>query len=305
MTYREFWQPLCQLYDEGEACAIARMVMERRFGLSMADIACGAVEGIGEEELTAVGSRLLSGDPVQYVLGEAEFCGRRFHVEPGVLIPRPETEQLCRQAVSFLKLRLHRNPGCSILDIGTGSGCIACTLSLETQRSEALPTVEMQCSEALPTAEVVAWDLSDRAIAVARGNAAALGAKVKVEKQDALNPPDDVCRWDIIVSNPPYVCEQEKKAMHPNVLGHEPWEALFVPDDDPLLFYRAIARYAVRALKPGGALLLEINPLFANELQKLLSATGFPVVKIINDDFGKKRFAFSYDSAYYDLRARL
>ena len=273
MKFRDFWQPLVGLYDDGEARAIARLVMERRFGLSMADIATGAVERLDEEELDAVRQRLLTGEPVQYVLGEAVFCGRMFHVVPGVLIPRPETEWLCHKAVSSFLLRFYRNHPFSILDIGTGSGCIACTLALET------------------SAEVVAWDISDRAIDIARSNALALGANVKVEKQDALNPPDDVHRWDLIVSNPPYVCEHEKMAMHPNVLGHEPAEALFVPDDDPLLFYRAIARYAVRALKPEGELLLEINPLYASELQTLLSGMGFSEGEIQEDVFGKKRFA--------------
>lgn len=273
MKFRDFWQPLVGLYDDGEALAITRLVMERRFGLSMADIATGAVERLDEEELDAVRQRLLTGEPVQYVLGEAVFCGRTFHVAPGVLIPRPETEWLCHKAVSSFMLRFYRNHPFSILDIGTGSGCIACTLALET------------------SAEVVAWDISDRAIDIARSNALALGANVKVEKQDALNPPDDVHSWDIIVSNPPYVCEHEKMAMHPNVLGHEPAEALFVPDDAPLLFYRAIARYAVRALKPEGELLLEINPLYASELQTLLSGMGFSEGEIQEDVFGKKRFA--------------
>ncbi|MBO7141216.1 MAG: peptide chain release factor N(5)-glutamine methyltransferase [Prevotella sp.] len=273
MKFRDFWQPLVGLYDDGEARAIARLVMERRFGLSMTDIACGAVERLDEEELDAVRQRLLTGEPVQYVLGEAVFCGRTFHVVPGVLIPRPETEWLCHKAVSSFLLRFYRNHPFSILDIGTGSGCIACTLALET------------------SAEVVAWDISDRAIDIARSNALALGANVKVEKQDALNPPDDVHRWDLIVSNPPYVCEHEKMAMHPNVLGHEPAEALFVPDDDPLLFYSSIARYAVRALKLEGELLLEINPLYASELQTLLSGMGFSEGEIQEDDFGEKRFA--------------
>lgn len=286
MTFRDFWQPLVGLYVDGEARAIARLVMERRFGLSMTDIACGAVEGLDEKELDAVRRRLLTGEPVQYVLGEAEFCGRMFHVEPGVLIPRPETEWLCRRITNG-ELRM-TNPehltiqtpplpltsGEQILDIGTGSGCIACTLALDTD------------------AEVVAWDISDRAIDVARGNASALGAKVTVEKQDVLRIPDsEVRRWDFIVSNPPYICEQEKKSMHENVLGHEPAEALFVPDDDPLLFYRAIASYAARALKPEGRLLLEINPLYASELRELLQATGFDGVEIAEDLFGKKRFA--------------
>lgn len=280
MTFRDFWQPLSQLYEAEEARAIARLVMERRFGLSMTDIACGAVEGIEEKELSAIVNRLLTGEPVQYVLGEAEFRGRMFRVEPGVLIPRPETEGLIDLLFDYLQLDdlLFVDLG-SILDIGTGSGCIACTVALEAE------------SRKLDSTNVTAWDISDRAIAVARSNVLALGAKVNVEKQDALTPPDDVHRWDIIVSNPPYVCEHEKMAMHQNVLDHEPAEALFVPDDDPLLFYRAIGRYAVRALKPGGALLLEINPLYASELQELLSATGFAGVEIHEDVFGKKRFA--------------
>ena len=271
--------------------------MERRFGLSMADIACGAVERLDEEELDAIRRRLLTGEPVQYVLGEAVFCGRTFHVAPGVLIPRPETEWLCRKAVSSFMLRLHRNHPFSILDIGTGSGCIACTIALEIPENPENP--ENPESPEFPgypespetSPEVVAWDLSDRALDIARSNALALGAKVKVEKQDALNPPDDVRRWEIIVSNPPYVCEHEKMAMHANVYGHEPEEALFVPDDDPLLFYRAIGSYAVRALKPGGTLLFEINPLYASELQKLLSGLGFAGVEIEADDYGKMRFA--------------
>ena len=283
MTFRDFWQPLTGLYDDGEARAVARLVMEQRFGLSMTDMACGAVKQIDESLLDGIRRRLLTGEPVQYVLGEAVFCGRTFHVAPGVLIPRPETEALCRLAVTSFKLRPHRNNRGSILDIGTGSGCIACTLALETG------------------AEVVAWDISDRAIDLARANASALGAKVTVERQDALCAPCDDSLWDLIVSNPPYVCEHEKKAMHPNVLGHEPEEALFVPDDDPLRFYRAIARYAARALKPGGTLLLEINPLYADALRGLLTETGGDGVEIVDDDFGKKRYAV----ASYKRRARL
>ncbi len=269
MTFRDFWLPLSPLYGEAEACAIARLVMERRFGLSLSDVACGAVERLADEELAAISSRLLRGEPVQYVLGEADFCGRTFLVAPGVLIPRPETEWLCRKAIALMR----NGADSSCLDIGTGSGCIACTLALEG------------------FSEVVAWDISERAIAIARANALSLGAKVTVLMQDALTPPLETHRWDIIVSNPPYVCEHEREAMHANVLNHEPATALFVPDDDPLLFYRAIARYAHRALKPGGTLLLEINPLHATALQDLLSSTGFSDVEIVNDVFGKRRFA--------------
>lgn len=274
MNYHDFWFPLTTVYDVGEARAVARLVMERRFGFQLTDIACGAVETLDERLLTDLRSRLLTGEPVQYVLGVETFCDRTFHVEPGVLIPRPETEWLCQKAVELLQ---GKDTAC-VLDIGTGSGCIACTIALETSVS------------------VTAWDVSDRAIAVARENAVALGANVRVEKQDALCPPADDRRWDIIVSNPPYVCENERSAMQPNVLLHEPGFALFVPDDDPLLFYRAITNYAVHAMKPDGTLLLEINPLFARELCKLLSATGFSSVQTANDLFGKERFAIA--SAY-------
>ena len=270
MTFPEFWHPLTAVYDMGEARAIARIVMERHFGLSLPDIACGAVESLDALELSAIRSRLLTGEPVQYILGEAEFCGRCFHVEPGVLIPRPETEWLCHRAVSLMSGREG-----SVLDIGTGSGCIACTLALDMAGH----------------AEVEAWDISDSAIAVARSNAAVLGAHVTVYKTDALNPPADRQRWDLIVSNPPYICLRERKDMHQNVLRYEPGEALFVPDEDPLLFYRAIAKYASKALKPAGTLLFELNPVYSEELQTMATSLGFCSVTIEKDDYGKKRYA--------------
>lgn len=269
MTYREFWSPLTLLYDEGEARAITRLVLERRFRLSMADIACGGVEGIGEALLADIRRRLMESEPVQYVLGEAEFCGRTFRVEPGVLIPRPETEWLCQR----IKILREGISGGSILDIGTGSGCIACTAALETG------------------CETVGWEISDQALAVARKNVAALGARVTIAKVDTLHPPSDNRRWDIIVSNPPYICQSERADIHPNVLLHEPHEALFVPDDDPLRFYRAIAAYAACALKNGGVLLLEANPLYVGEVKRLLVSTGFSNVETATDLYGKQRFA--------------
>lgn len=276
MTFREYWQPLTALYDAGEARSIALLALERRFGLSQTDVLCGAMDSLDEQSLTLLRSRLLAGEPVQYVLGEAEFCGRIFHVEPGVLIPRKETEWLCHKAVELMD---GISDG-SLLDIGTGSGCIACTVALERGRQPELLNTE-----------VVAWDISDQAIAMARGNAAKLGAHICVEKTDALNPPVDTNRWDIIISNPPYVCQSERVAMHQNVLCHEPELALFVPDDDPLLFYRAIARYAIHALKPCGKVLFEINPLFADEITKMAECMGFGTVAIENDIYGKKRYA--------------
>jgi len=275
ITYRQLWTSLLDLYDRPEAQSIVRLVLGSRFGLDLTAIVCGGVEALSDEqkrELAAIASRLKCGDPVQYVLGEAWFCGRRFHVAPGVLIPRSETEELCRMILAE-----ETRPGRRVLDIGTGSGCIAITLALS-----------------LPEAKVSAIDISDQALTIARGNAAALGAAVDFRQQDIL----DRSRYgvsdasvDVIVANPPYVTVSEKKDMRVNVLDHEPSLALFVPDDDALRFYRAIADYALANLTEGGRLYFEINPLFANELCRMLEDKGFTHVRIVNDSFGKSRFA--------------
>lgn len=271
MTYAEFWQPLTAIYDAGEARAIAQMVMELHFGLTMADVLCGRMGD--KTEMRRIQQRLLTGEPVQYVLGEAEFCGRLFHVAPGVLIPRPETQELCQWMIATL--RSYPTP-LSILDIGTGSGCIACTLAAE-----------------IPEADVTAWDISETALAMARENAKRTNVHVSFRQVDALqlpaNPVPPATHYDLIVSNPPYICERERTAMAPNVLDHEPPLALFVPDDDPLLFYRAIADYARQSLKPGGSLFFEINPLYTQELQAFLQAMSYHTIETRNDQFGKPR----------------
>lgn len=267
MTYEQFWQPLTTIYPAGEAKAIARMVMEVRFGLTAADIVCGGVNSLDELTLSEIQSRLTSGEPVQYVLGEADFCGHTFHVAPGVLIPRPETAELCQW------IEEDSRPAKTILDIGTGSGCIACTLAARH-----------------PQSQVTAWDISPEALDIASGNAARLGVDIHPTLQDALNPPSDTAVWDIIVSNPPYICQKERAEMEKNVLEHEPHLALFVPDDDPLRFYTAIARYAFRALKPQGSLYFEINPLYADPLCRMAETIGFQQVIVREDMFGKKRF---------------
>ena len=161
----------------------------------------------------------------------------------------------------------------SILDIGTGSGCLAVTAALDIEGSE-----------------VTAWDISPRALDIARSNAARLKADVKFELCDALHPPVDARRWDIIVSNPPYVAERERTDMRPNVLDYEPATALFVPDDDPTLFYRAIARYAFGSLKPRGGLLFEANPLFISQTVEAIEEAGLTRVETVDDMFGKRRF---------------
>ena len=269
MTYHEFWQPLTAVYDEGEARAVARMVLEMRFGLTMVDVLCERLPS--SEELKGIQRRLLDGEPVQYVLGEAEFGGRRFRVSPDVLIPRPETYELCQWRLPPMPAEWEGR----VLDIGTGSGCIACTLAAE-----------------LPKAAVTAWDISEGALAVARKNAERSGVHVSFEQVDVLDIPSALYdeKWDIIVSNPPYICEQEKATMERNVLEHEPHTALFVPNDDPLLFYRAISDYACETLNPDGALYFEINPLYHHDLVQLLHSHDFTLVISQVDQFGKSRF---------------
>lgn len=272
MTYRELWRTLEPLYGNGEARAITDYVLDVCFGLSKADILCGAVDEMTAEktaELNKIFGRLTEGEPVQYVLGRAEFCGRWFSVRPSVLIPRPETEELCAWITADSKA----SASPKVLDIGTGSGCIAITLQLD-----------------MPESKVTAWDISADALDVARENAKQLGANVNFVKQDALNAKPEG-EWDVIVSNPPYICEKEKKDMAVNVLEHEPHTALFVPDADPLLFYRAITRLAVQTLSKGGRLYFEINPIYADDTCRMMRAEGMTAVELRSDMYGKQRMA--------------
>lgn len=272
MTYRELWRTLEPLYGNGEARAVTDYVLDVCFGLSKADILCGAVEEMTAEktaELNKIFGRLMKGEPVQYVLGRAEFCGRWFSVRPGVLIPRPETEELCAWITADSKA----SASPKVLDIGTGSGCIAITLQLD-----------------MPESKVTAWDISADALDVARENAQRFGANVNFVKLDALNAKPEG-EWDVIVSNPPYICEKEKKDMAVNVLEHEPHTALFVPDADPLLFYRAITRLAVQTLNKGGRLYFEINPIYADDTCRMMRAEGMTAVELRSDMYGKQRMA--------------
>ena len=274
-TYQQFWQSLTPLYDAGEAQAIVRTVLDVEYGMTLTDIICGKVNELSSDEernLEEIITRLQNGEPVQYVLGEADFAGRTFHVEPGVLIPRPETAELCQwieEEVSSLKADERKQ----ILDICTGSGCIAITLGLN-----------------IPNSEVTGWDISEDALRIAQGNVEMLKAEnVRIEYQDALMLPKTAETADIIVSNPPYICEKEKADMEKNVLEHEPSIALFVPDEDPLKFYRAIAEYASSALKSEGALYFEINPIYEKETREMLEGLGFKDIETKEDAFGKKR----------------
>ena len=288
-TYQQFWQSLTPLYDAGEAQAIVRTVLDVEYGMTLTDIICGKVNELSSDEernLEEIITRLQNGEPVQYVLDEADFAGRTFHVEPGVLIPRPETAELC-QWIEEEVSSLDADDPKQILDICTGSGCIAITLGLT-----------------LPNSEVTGWDISEDALRIAQGNVEMLKARnVRIEYQDALMLPKAAeaaeiseaaesslsKSWNIIVSNPPYICEKEKADMEKNVLEHEPSIALFVPDEEPLKFYRAIAEYASSALKSEGALYFEINPIYEKETREMLEELGFKDIKTKEDAYGKKR----------------
>ena len=277
MTYNEMWRKLAQVYDEGEAKAIARLAYEVRFGLTFTDLCLGKdtqLSADDQAQAAEICSRLLLQEPVQYVLGQAEFCGRIMMVNEHVLIPRPETEELCQWVVSEMSDERLEVRDFSILDIGTGSGCIAVTLAA-----------------ALPQAEVTAWDISAEALQVARENARRSGVPVTFQQVDMLNTHHVplATQWELIVSNPPYICYKERAMMESIVLEHEPHTALFVPDDDPLLFYRTIAQYGQEALKVGGWLYFEINPLYADELTDMFCAMSYHDIETKEDQYGKQR----------------
>lgn len=272
MTYRQLWQRLVPVYGEGEAQAIARLIYEVRYGLTLSDLLMGRDSSVPQDELEQIAIRLERQEPVQYILGQTEFCGRTFVVNKHVLIPRPETAELCQWIVLGNGLQ-----GCKkILDIGTGSGCIAITLAAE-----------------MPKAEVTAWDISEKALKVVEENAKRTNVHVKFEQVDILHLPSSILHltsaFDLIVSNPPYICNKERETMEANVLEHEPHTALFVPNDDPLLFYRAIAQYGQTALKEGGWLYFEINPLYAEALHEMLSKMSYHDIEIKEDQYGKQR----------------
>ena len=273
MSYQQLWQQLARTYDTGEAKAIARMLYEVRYGLSLSDLLMGRDADVPQQELQQLTERLEQHEPIQYVLGQADFCGRTFKVSPAVLIPRPETEELCQWVTTEVRDSTCNDTALSILDVGTGSGCIAITLAAE-----------------LPEAKVTAWDISEDALLVACENALLNGVTVDFELQDVLLVTAAAQQTkDIIISNPPYICNKERATMEANVLEHEPHQALFVPDDAPLLFYRAIAKLGQQMLSYGGWLYFEVNPLFAAQLARLLSAMSYYDIEIKEDQFGKQR----------------
>ena len=261
-------QSLTARYGSREGRAIYMLIMEQRFGLSTTQVLLGKDRELSAHDiglLDNITERILAGEPVQYVLGACDFHGHTFHVEPGVLIPRPETAEL----VSLILQEAQ--PGQRALDIGTGSGCIAVSLALEGL-------------------QVTAMDISAEALRIARGNARELQADVEFLQEDILHPASTNQQWDIIVSNPPYIRHMEAGDMEPTVLEHEPHTALFVPDSDPLLFYRAIGRYAWEHLGRQGRLWFEINREFHKETCQLLEGFGFTGIEARKDFYGNYRF---------------
>lgn len=258
--------------DSGEKSAIVRMVIKHVLNYEPVDIILRGdhdVPEFVESRLAEIASRLNRNEPVQYILGTAHFYGHDFTVTPATLIPRPETEQLVDMIVD-------ENPAAdlNVLDVGTGSGCIAISLAM-----------------ALKFATVTAYDISAEALAVAQTNAKSIKAQVNFAEVDALKPwPAQRESLDIVVSNPPYICESEKVQMESNVLDYEPAHALFVPDENPLLFYKQISQEASLALKPGGRLYFEINRRYGSETAAMLKGMGYDDVSVLTDTYGNERF---------------
>jgi len=253
-------------YSKEEAENLVFWLLEHHLSLKRSDLQVATPPDLPDELLKDF-QRLLTGEPIQYILGEAPFYGRNYLVTRDTLIPRNETEELVH-----LILKENRRSGLRILDLGTGTGCIPISLALE-----------------LSSSEVYAVDVSAAALEVARQNAATLGAKVEFLEGDLLGKIPVFDPLDLIVSNPPYVPLRDQAEMHANVVDFEPHLALFVPDEDPLVFYRAIGIWGQQLLKPGGKLYLEIYENLAEELVQLLRSQGYLQVQVHQDLNGKHR----------------
>lgn len=274
-TIQYIRQELTGFYPETEIKAFERLILEQVCGLNYTEQVLLRQQKLNDhfrKTISEIIERLKACEPIQYILGKTEFCGLTLRVTPSVLIPRPETEELVEW---ITETGLPEHP--QILDIGTGSGCIALALK-----------------KLIPKAEVSAIDISEDALEIAQHNAGLNGLEINYTRADILNWKN--FRWrtyDIIVSNPPYVRESEKKAMSPNVLLYEPPKALFVSDSDPLLFYQRIAAFAMKYLHENGLLFFEMNENLGNDIPGLLKKQGLREVKLKKDIFGKERMARS------------
>lgn len=271
-TIRGVRQRLSGKYPQGETDAFIRIIFRHVMRYEPVDILLhkdSVLPGFIVDKIRKVTDELLENRPIQYIFGRTYFCGHNFRVDGSTLIPRPETEELVDMVTDGNKAR-----DLKVLDAGTGSGCIAISLAL-----------------AMKFADVTGIDISENALSVARRNAAELKARVEFRRCDILALSGGSGDYDVIVSNPPYIAESEKQSMESNVLDYEPAEALFVPDADPLRFYRALAVYGRSALKPEGRIYFEINSRFPDEMRELLESAGYKNVDIRRDMQRRWRFA--------------
>lgn len=270
---KTYIERLSQLYPAGEAEALFFRALQHASGIDRLHYTLQREcepDAAQAESLHRICCDLQHGKPLQYIIGYQWFCSRRFAVDPRVLIPRGETEELVARILSE-----NGSAAARVLDIGTGSGAIALTLALER-----------------PQWEVAGWDISADALQVAGENARRLGARAEFRRVDILDPgvgEQAAAPYDIVVSNPPYVLHSEREQMHVNVWRHEPSGALFVPDDDPLVFYRAIARFARKNLVSGGRLYFEINRAFGPQTAELLVREGYREIEVLTDIHGRQR----------------
>lgn len=258
-------------YPDSEALSLAKMLLVEAFGFSTLELYGGKdkeISGNRLRDLHEMLSRLQKNEPIQYILGKETFCGLTFEVDGNVLIPRPETREL----VEWIVADYESVPACRILDVGTGSGCISISLA-----------------KFIPGASVESWDISEGALEVARRNCKLNEVEVLLRQQDVLSAQPQPACFDVIVSNPPYITESEKADMEANVLDWEPATALFVPDTDPLLFYRKIAELGTVMLKEGGSLYFEINRAYGNETVQMLEALGYKQIELRKDDWDNDR----------------
>lgn len=274
-TLRLLRSMLRPIYGSGESEAMIRLIFAQLKGWRPVDIVLHEDDELSpyiKRKVQEITDRLMKHEPLQYILGHARFYGLDIEVNPSVLIPRPETEEL----VDIVVRALGNRENMHVLDACTGSGCIAVALA----RNLRFP-------------HITAFDISEPALDTARNNAERLRTRISFLKADALHLSDDSlpgAPWDAIVSNPPYIGDLEMAGMEPNVLEYEPHSALFVPDKEPLLFYEALGNYAVKTLKKGAGIYFEINPLHASALQRLMLSLGFTSVELIRDMSGKQRF---------------
>jgi release factor glutamine methyltransferase len=276
-SYLQIRTALAACYDPQEAAAMARWLLTDVFGLSTLELYGGKDRIFSANEqkhLADILQRLQNYEPLQYVVGHAPFDGMELEVSPDVLIPRPETAELVAWMADDAQSTAGQEPPSPcILDIGTGSGCIPIALARR-----------------LPQARLTAWDVSEAALQVARRNASAQQVCIQFERQDVLAVQDAGGRqFDVVVSNPPYICQKERLQMERNVTDWEPGLALFVPDDDPLLFYRHIARLGLRILRPDGLLYFEINQAYGTDTMRMLAGLGYRDITLKKDMEGNDR----------------